>query len=214
MSAVPIETPRRLTVSEYLELENASEFRHEYVDGYMIPLVVDMAGNLYEHTVIAVNISSIVHGHLRGSPCRVSDSNLRVKARRLARYRYPDVTVVCGQPEFDPADPARMTVVNPRLVIEIISDSTEGADRGEKFDDYRAIASLDEYVLIRQKQPVVEVFRRRDDGSWLYRVYEGIETTARLESIGVDVALADVFAGVTFPPPRDDAGDVTKPELK
>lgn len=201
-----------MTVSEYLEREHASEHRHEYVDGQMIPLVVDMAGNLYEHTVIAVNVASIVHGHLRGQPCRVSDSNLRVKARRLARYRYPDVTVVCGQPEFDPADPARMTVVNPRLVIEIISDSTEGTDRGEKFDDYRAIDSLDEYVLIRQKQPVVEVFRRRDDGSWLYRVHEGMEAIARLDSIGVELALAEVFAGITFPPPPDDQGDVAKPE--
>src|SRR5450755_1942635 len=115
------EQPRRYTVEEYLRLEHESPEKHEYRDGEIIA----MAGGTYEHSLIIANIIGELRGRLKGTPCRVNESNLRVRVARTVRYSYPDLAVVCGEPQFDPKDVNRTTVTNPRLVVEVISESTE-----------------------------------------------------------------------------------------
>ena len=143
--ALPLEK-RRYTVEEYLELEEASPLRHEYHDGEIIA----MSGGSLEHSVIITNVSAALHAALANKPCLVLDTNLKVGIGPSRQFVYPDVHVICGQPQFDPRDPNRQTVTNPRMAVEVLSPSTEAYDRGGKFNLYRELESLEEYVLISQ----------------------------------------------------------------
>jgi len=136
---------------------------------------------------------------LKGKPCRVYGSDLQVKAGRKAFYLYPDLSIVYGPTEFDPHQKGkRRTVTNPRVVVVVLSPSTERHDRVEKFELYRDIESLEEYVLISQDSPMVEVFQRLGDGGWRFDVARGIDATMRLRSVGIEVPLAEIYAGVEF----------------
>ena len=190
----------RATPQEYLRYEYDAKFRHEWRDGQ----VVAMAGGSPDHSLITANLIGEMHRRLRGSSCRVYDSNLRVRDRRTTLYTYPDLTVICGEREFDPKDERRQTVLNPTVVVEVLSPSSEGDDRGEKFARYRDIDSLREYVLVTQTAPIVEVFLRQDDGSWVFRAYEGLDAVAKLASVNVELPLAEVFAGIEFALPTAD----------
>lgn len=190
---------RRFTVAEYLRLEQDSVGRHEYHDG----LIVAMAGGTAEHSLIAANLIRELGNRLKGKICRVYDSNLRIGIPRSGRYLYPDASVVCGPVAFDPADPTRQTVTNPRVLIEVLSPTTEADDRGAKFRQYLRIDSLEEYVLVSQAAPVIETYARQPDGSWLFRAVEGVDATARIRTLDADLPLAEIFAGVEFPPPTD-----------
>lgn len=154
-----------------------------------------------EHGRIIANAAVGLRARLRGTWSRVYDSNLRVRDRRTTLYTYPDLTVICGPREFDPKDERRQTVLNPKVVVEVLSPSTEGDDRGEKFDRYRDIESLELYVLVSQATPRVATFERREDGAWLLRVFTGPEAVAKLEPLGIELPLAEVFQGFKFPPP-------------
>jgi Uma2 family endonuclease len=180
------------TPEEYLAMEREAQEKSEYYSGQ----IYAMAGGSPEHNLIGFNIAGLLHARLRGSPCRGFTSDQRVRVTETGLYTYPDVTVVCGELQFD--DARRDTLTNPALLIEILSPSTEAYDRGEKFAHYRRIESLQEYVLIAQDQPRVERFLRQSDGTWNYRAAEGVEGRLRLESVGVELLLSEVYEGVEF----------------
>lgn len=195
---MPAEKPRRYTLEEYFRIARDSEERLEYVDRQ----IVAMAGGTYIPSLIAANLVGELPVRLKGTPCQVLESNLRVGIRRAGRYTYPDVPVVCGKPEFDPKDDE--TVVNPRLLIEVLSPSTELSDRGEKFTRYRMLDSLQEYVLVSQDKPMVECFFRQLDGGWLLMPYSGLEAVAKLRSLQIEIPLTEIYAGVNFPPADEE----------
>ena len=137
---------------------------------------------------------------LRGKPCQPYGSDLRVRFVGQQRTAYPNVSVICGPIQYDPDEKAGHTILNPRVIIEILSPSTEAYDRGDKFAAYRDIPSLAEYVLTSQHEPRVETYLRQDDGTWSLAPFVGLELTARIRSIGVDLPLAEVYSGVEFTP--------------
>ena len=147
---------------------------------------------------------------LRGKPCQGRDSNLRVRYGRRVQYGYPDALIVCGPPRFDPAGPRETTLLNPRVLIEVLSESTEAYDRGLKFERYREIESFAEYVLIAADRPSVEVYRRQPSGLWTLQPYGGLGAAAAIESAGIELPLAEVYAGLDFPP--DTAAEPPAPQ--
>jgi Uma2 family endonuclease len=185
---------RRYTIEEYYELERTSSERHEFDDGEILA----MSGGSPPHSLVAVNVAAELRNRLKGSPCRPYGSDLRVRLAPLSRCVYPDVTVICGPLQYDPDDRSRHAVVNPTLVVEVLSPSTEAYDRGAKFKDYRQVNSLQEYVLVSQHAPLIEVFFRQPDGTWRFTPVSGVESDAHLRSIQVDLPLAEVYAGVEF----------------
>jgi Uma2 family endonuclease len=180
-----------MSEQDYLDFERSSPDKHEYADGE----VFAMSGGTMEHSAIATNLLAELRIPLLGRGCRVLTSDMRIKIPATGRYVYPDGSVVCARPEF--TDEKRDTLLNPRVIIEVLSDSTEAYDRGDKFAGYRTVASFDEYVLASQKEPRIEVFSRQPDGSWLLRVH-GPGERAALSSLGcvieVDRVYTDVFA--------------------
>lgn len=153
-----------MTPEEYLAFERASDQKHEYANGEIFA----MSGGTREHSLIGQNLARELGNALLERPCEVHGSDMRIEVTATERYFYPDVSVVCGQPRF--ADEKRDTVLNPKLIAEVLSDSTERYDRGDKFAHYRAIPSLQDYVLASQTQPLVEHYHRQSDGTWVYRV--------------------------------------------
>ena len=176
----------RVPYAEYLAAERASELRHEYLRGE----VWAMAGGTPEHARLALAVGAELRAAVRGRPCVVFSSDLRVRIQDTDRATYPDVTVVCGERRAPDDDPDAVT--NPIVLVEVLSDSTEQADRGEKFAHYRRIPSLREYVLVSQDAPRVEVFRRQPDG-WLL-VEAGPGGSVVLESIGATLLVDEIYA--------------------
>ena len=194
----PAEQANRLyTVEEYLRIERDASEKHEYRDGQILA----MAGGTVNHSLIVANVVSELHGALKGKRCRVFESNLRVRIPRTPLYTYPDATVICGPVQIDPRDSSGQTVTNPRLIVEVLSPSTEGYDRGEKFHRYLLLDSLEEYVLVSQETPQVETFFRQTGGSWLFTPVSNLESRLLLRSLQIELSLAEIYAGVEFPPP-------------
>ena len=133
---------------------------------------------------------------LKPRPCRVYVSDLRVRANRNT-YAYPDIAVVCGEPRF--AENNKDTLINPMVLIEVLSPSTEAHDRGLKFHRYRQLESLQEYVLVSQSQPLVEIFRRQPSGSWLLSEFTGLDSTGNFDSLDCKIPLAEIYHQVAFP---------------
>jgi Uma2 family endonuclease len=185
----------RCTPEEYLRRERDAVDKHEYYHGE----VFAMSGGTLEHSRIIANTIRELGIRLRGTTCGVYDSNLRVRIPRTTLYTYPDVTVMCGPPEFDPLDSARHTVLNPTLLVELLSPSTEAWDRGGKFGSYQQVESLREYVLISAQLVLVETYLRQPDRTWIYAASTGRETTVRLQSLGIEVPLAELYDGVDVP---------------
>jgi Uma2 family endonuclease len=198
MSSV-VAKPQPVTIRDYLERERKSEVKHEFVDGELI----SMAGNREAHNLIVVNLIREISSALKGKRCRAYESNQRVKVVDRPRYRYPDVLVICGPTEFDANDDQQMSITNPKLVVEVLSDSTAIADRGEKFRDYRAAPSFEQYVLVSQTSPMVETFLRQSDGSWRMEVKTGLDQGVELRALGITIPMAEIFANVEFPPEPD-----------
>lgn len=190
----------RMTVEEYFQMEETSEVKHEFDEGE----VLAMSGGTPPHSAIATNFLGSIWMRLRGNPCRPYDSNLRIRAGKSTRYVYPDALVICGPLEFDPLDPNGTTVLNPTMLAEVLSKSTERYDRGTKFDRYREIESLQEYVLIDQNEPRVDVFLRRES-NWTLMPVRGIEGIVRLESLSIELPMAEIYEGVVFPAREDNA---------
>ena len=182
------ETLHQYTYADYLAHEAASNVKHEYLDGE----IYAMAGGSPEHAELSVAISSTLRAQLREKPCRVFSSDLRVRVAATGLATYPDVTVVCGPLEVD--DAGRETILNPKVLVEVLSDSTERYDRGEKFEHYKRIPTFDEYVLVSQKEPRVEVWRR-NEGSWV-RDEAGPGQRLTLTSIGCEVVVDELYQGI------------------
>lgn len=180
---------RRLSPEEYLEFERGSEQRHEYVDGEIFA----MSGGTREHSITSANIAGELRDALREKPCEVHTSDLRIGIPAARRYAYPDASVACGRAELE--DTVRDTLLNPTVIVEVLSDSTEAYDRGDKFKYYRMIPSLKHYVLASQKQPSIEVFTRQPDETWVLRVF-GPEDEVVLPSIGCSFAVRSAYLKV------------------
>ena len=133
------------------------------------------------------------------------DSNLRIRIPRTSLYTYPDVNVVCGDLQYDPNDEHEQTVINPQVLVEVLSPSTEGYDRGENFARYRKLDSLREYVLVNQHRASVESFFRLEDGMWRLNAISGLESKILLASLHVELSLAEIYSGVVFPPEEPDS---------
>lgn len=178
----------RYSLAEYLELEESSNVKHEYLAGEIYAL----AAGTPDHAALAMNFGAALLERLRGQPCRVFSSDLRVRVLANGLATYPDVTVVCGPLERDPE--SRTTIVNPLLVAEVLSDGTEDYDRGEKLEHYKQIPSLRECVLISHREPRVEIWRRVPGDAWSReQVAAGGEL--RLLSVGCGIAVDDVYRG-------------------
>lgn len=195
---------------QYLKLERAARERHEYLDG-----VIDaMAGESPEHADISFNLAGLLFPQLKGKPCRARTKDTKVRSgpestsqsRSKCLYSYPDIVVVCGEPEY-PAE-SREVILNPTVIIEVLSPTTEAFDRGEKCIRYQTWnASLVDYVLVAQDQPLVECFRRQDGGVWLLERFIGLDAVAPLPSIGCSLPLRDIYDRVKFPEPRPESED-------
>jgi Uma2 family endonuclease len=206
-AAVKVEN-RKYTVEEYFDLLEKLDGKYEYHEGRLVDWRM-MAGATEPHVLIATNFLIAAGSRLRNTPCRVYGSDLLVRIAHKVKHRFPDVSIVCGETKFDPADGGRrLTVTNPTVLIEVLSESSERDDRGAKFAEYREIASLREYVLLSQTKPMAEVFRRNDDGTWgIFRVIEGLEAELELVSAKVKVLLREIYADVTFAAPSEDGED-------
>ncbi len=175
-----------MTHAEYLSLERASEAKHEYLNGQ----VYAMAGGTPDHGRLAMNVGRLLGAALAGKPCAVFNSDVRVRIEATGRSTYPDLSVVCGHLVRASDDPD--AIANPVLLVEVLSDSTEASDRGDKFAHYRRLPSLREYVLVSQSTPRIEVFRRREGRDWLLNEV-GDGEQARLESLDVALSVDDVY---------------------
>lgn len=187
---------RRYTPAEYLAYEEAHERRHEYVAGQ----IYAMSGASTPHVILRDNVLVALHTRLRGGPCRPFGTDLRVRTPDTEFYTYPDVTAVCGPPAFDEGNSA--TLLNPTLLVEVLSDSTEGYDRGEKFAWYQRIPALREYVLVSQHEARVEAFARAPDDRWTVTAAEGRDAVLTLASVGCALPLAELYEGVDLAPRR------------
>jgi Uma2 family endonuclease len=196
--ALPAEK-KRVTVEEYLRQEESALERHEFHDGE----VLAMAGNSYDHSVIASNLNRIIGNLLQGKPCRPLNGNIRVSIPSISRYLYPDLVVFCDRARLDPADRSAGSILTPRVVIEVLSKSTEAYDRGKKFSYYREVESMREYVLVSQYSPTVETFFRQDR-DWAFGSAQGLETALTLKSLDISIPLREIYADVEFPPPGVD----------
>src|SRR5205807_7343185 len=184
----------RLTDAEYLAIERSAEFKSEFFDGEMFA----MAGGTPQHSLIAVNFAAELRNRLKGHACVPYNADLRIKIEATGLYTYPDLSVICGALQF--AEGTNDTVVNPTLLVEVLSDSTEGYDRGKKFEHYRQIPSLQAYLLASQKEPRIEQFIRQADGRWLLNEAAGLEANLELPSLRISLSLGEIFDKVSFVP--------------
>jgi len=181
------ERKTHLTPEEYLALERKAEVRSEYLDGDMVA----MSGGSREHNLIVGNLVREMGLQLKGRPCEVYPSDMRVKVSATGLYTYPDDTVVCGEPQLE--DERRDTLLNPTVIFEVLSDSTESYDRGSKFAHYRKVPSLVEYVLVSQREYRIEQYVRQPDGPWLRSEVRGLNGNLVLPSIQSSMEMAQIY---------------------
>ncbi|MGB8700024.1 MAG: Uma2 family endonuclease [Thermosynechococcaceae cyanobacterium] len=179
------------TPAEYLALEDQAEFRSEYHDGEIIP----MTGGSFTHNEIVTNLCSL-KASLRNKGYRLFSSDVRVWIAKYRKFTYPDVMVIQGEP--DQYDNRTDTLTNPKLIIEVLSQSSQEYDRGNKFKYYRSIPDLQEYVLINQYELEIQHYAKADGGFWIYRTYESLEDVMTLSAIATTLPLADIYAGISF----------------
>ncbi len=178
------------TAEEYLALEVESDRRHEYRHGEIVP----MTGGTPEHNKIASALNALLWFALRGKPYSLFITDQRLWIPALDTYTYPDAMVIADPVDLKPG--RKDTVTNPLLLAEVLSDSTEKYDRGDKFEAYRTLSSLQEYVLIDQYRPHVEQYVKQSEHQWLFTEYSGLEARVPLASIPVELALTDLYEGV------------------
>ena len=185
------ESKKYYTVEEYLAFERGAFEKHEYIDGELVL----MAGASREHNLIGTNITFALMAQLKGKKCEVYANDMRVRMK-ANRYGYPDVVVVCGEPEF--ADNEFDVLLNPTIVVEILSSSTRFRDKTEKLETYRKIESLKECLLIEQDKMFIEHFIKQTPNQWLLRIYEIADDLVKLESVGCVILLSDIYLQVKF----------------
>ena len=204
MAAVPKPEPKkRMTEAEYLAYERTAEFKSEFFDGVLYPLhnpygdLQAMAGATKPHNAVKENLIGEFFVRFKGGTCRTFSSDQKVRLSDTGRFAYPDIVVVCGEPEDDPAD--ETILANPRVVIEVLSPSTEGYDRGFKAEQYRRSPTVQEVVFVAQDAPRVERYTRQPDDTWLLTVFDDPAGDMELASVPVRVPLADVYRGIKWP---------------
>lgn len=180
----------KLSVEEYLDLERTSDVRHEYHDGE----VFAMSGAKPMHNLIIGNLWSAVKTHLQGNACRVFSESVKLYIGGLTKYVYPDLFVFCGQPEHIIND----TVNDATVIIEVLSESTEGYDRGDKFRFYQRLPSLQEYVLVAQDKVSIELYRKEAERQWRYTVLDTPEMILELATIGLTMPLSAIYDAIDF----------------
>jgi Uma2 family endonuclease len=206
MALIPALQPYRFTVEEYLAFERASDERHEYLDG----VIYAMAGESPDHGRICINLAATLVFQLRGSGCEAFSKDLKVRCgpyradTREGLYAYPDLVVVCGALQFH--DQAQDVLVNPAVIVEVLSPSTEAFDRGEKFHRYRAwLPTLMDYLLVAQHRSLIDHYHRQQENTWVLHTLEGLHAHVRLGTIGCTVPLADIYERIVFSPAEGES---------
>ncbi len=189
---------KKFTPAEYLTLERTSAYRSAYFQGEIFA----MAGGTPRHSLIQTNLTAELRQALKGDPCTAYNNDLRILVDQTGLYTYPDASIVCGPLEL--ADGQPDVVLNPTVLFEVLSDSTEGYDRGQKFGNYRRIESLREYVLVSQNEVLVERFQRNPDNTWTMTESRGIESTLALTSVGISIPLLEIYDKVDFSKPETE----------
>jgi len=194
------ESKKLYTVEEYLAFERAADEKHEYIDGEIVPLheareVTAMAGASRRHNLISGNFFGEARNQLKGKNCEIYPNDMRVRMS-ASRYSYPDVVVVCGEPQF--ADDEFDVLLNPTVLVEVLSFSTRFRDKTEKLEESRKLESLKECLLIEQDKIFVEHYIKQTPKQWLLRIYENADETVILESIGCEIAVSDIYLQVKF----------------
>ncbi len=182
---------------EYLAFEREAEEKHELIDGE----IVAMAGASREHNLIGVNVSSELHFRLKGKNCEIYANDMRVRMKS-GHYGYPDVVVVCDKPNF--ADDEFDVLLNPLVVVEVLSKSTRFRDKTEKLKTYQKMESIREILLIEQTEPRIEHYIKQTPNQWLLRIYETLGETIVLESLGCELPVAEIYAQVEFQKESED----------
>ena len=191
MSALP---KPKYTLEEYLELDRNSEERLEYWDGE----IFSMSGVSDQHDQIESNLHISLSLRLAGRGCRVFLANMRIKVPSMPPYRYGDGSALCGKPQFEKIGGVDV-LTNPSLIIEVLSDSTQAYDRGDKFSNYKSIPTLGEYLLIAQHRPHVSQFLRQTDGSWLNLEFNALDEVLKVVTLECELKLTEIYQNVTFP---------------
>ena len=186
-----------MTLEQYLELENRSETHHEYFAGE----IFEIEAASYRHQKIGIQLLRALDPAVLVKGGEMLFSGTRVATSKEGLYTYPDLVIVCGRPEFWQADPNAL--FNPKVIIEILSPSSGDYDRGAKFELYRTIPSLSEYLTVHQDAPFVEHHGKQPDGSWVLRDVRGLGSVVHLESLGADISFAAIYAGIELPPPSE-----------
>jgi Uma2 family endonuclease len=186
---------KRCTPAKYYELERVATSKSDYVDGWIIPIPAGTS----DHSLISVNVIGELRYRLKGSPCRVLESNMRLKVEATGLRTYPDASVYCGPLQYDDEDPEKTTATNPTVLVEVLSPSTEAYDRGLKSQNYRRVKTLLAYLLVAQNRPYVELHHRQPNGDWTIREVEGLTTFMRIDAINVELPLSEIYDRVEFP---------------
>ena len=179
-----------LTPEEYLELETQSSIKHEYIDGE----VCAMAGTTDAHNTIALNLAFLIRNHLRSTGCSIYFADLKVRLEKRNCFYYPDLLVTCNSQDQETPTHKRF----PKLIVEVLSDSTEAFDRGDKFNDYQTLESLEEYILVNTKYQRVEIFRRSPQTGWLFQTYTPTNTTFFLHTLDLAISFTDLYEDINF----------------
>lgn len=182
----------RFTATEYLAMERASDVKHEFAFGE----IYAMSGASARHVGIVSNIVGELRNQLRQRPCQVYSTDLRLSVDANQRYTYPDVMVVCDKPQF--LDKELDTLLNPDLIVEVLSESTRNYDRGDKFQQYRGIPSFREYLLVDQAKAHVERYSKQSDGTWSLWETDDMNASVQLDSVGAKLPLAEIYFKIAF----------------
>lgn len=183
----------RLTPVEYLAIERTALTKSEFYDGEIFA----MAGGTAVHSLIGTNVTGEFRNQLRGKNCVPYNADLRIQVQATGLFTYPDLSVICGPLQFADADD---TITNPSVLVEVLSPSTEAYDRGQKFLHYRQIPSLREYLLVSQREPLLELFVRQENNLWSLREAAGLAARLDIPSLEITVSLAEIYANVDFLP--------------
>lgn len=192
MVAIRDQDPLRMTEAEYLAFERESDVKHEFVDGK----VYAMSGGSARHSFITVNTSTAFNTQLANTDCRVASPDLRLKVQSKVAHRYPDVMVICG--DLDYVDNRNDTIQNPIVIVEVLSPSTELIDRNQKLQEYRALPTLQEYILISQHEAKIERYFRQTADDWLYTSVIGLDNQLALVSIDCTLKLSQIYQKITL----------------
>ncbi len=179
-----------LSPEEYLNYEEDSPVKHEYIDGE----IYAMAGTTDTHNIIALNLATLIRNHLRGTDCRIFFADIKAKIEAKNCFYYPDLLITCNPKDRETSTYKRF----PKLIIEVLSDSTEAFDRGDKFNDYQTLPSLEEYILVNSKHHRIEIFRRRENNIWTFETYSPNQPQIIIHSINLELTIGDVYEDIAL----------------